>query len=554
MSTQSAQPAVLISGAGPSGLVLALLLLRNGVPVRIIDKRNEFNVGQRGAGLHARTLELYKLLGILPEVEKRSTPMPLRKIYLPGNNEPIVGQQIVEELPTESHIYRINGVIFRQEEHQKLLREVLRADYGCEVESSTELESFTQDDEGVSVNLVKEGKRETTRVQWLVGADGAHSVVRKQLGLTFLGETHANIAVLIGDIEIENLGILDDKNWRSFGIALLSPYTKDGKQMAFFLISGAQVDAEELSKSPESIVRALHEVLGERGVEFGSFYQRAIWRANVRMANKFGEGRVFIVGGELFPFTFGRGIYEDVDAAHVHSPTGGQGMNSGVQDSFNLAWKLSLVHKGLSPSSFVESYNTERLPVMAAMLQLTTEIMKKDFAAHEDLRTGDKWKREFETRQLGITYRKSPILVDEKYTNTEEKVDPYRSGSDGTVRAGDRAPEASGLKSSESGETTSIYELLDVTSHTILLFGKSVAEVNDSLEVLAGYPRSLVKAALILPQGSEVSSSSLNPSLHQVLVDTEGLAFKNYQIQPGDSSAIAIRPDGVRHLFVVTSF
>ncbi|KAK7019453.1 hypothetical protein VNI00_018063, partial [Paramarasmius palmivorus] len=171
----------------------------------------------------ARTLELYKLLGILPEVEKRSTPMPIRKIYLPGNNEPIVGQQVVEELPTESHIYRvrescastlvsqlksrpfqINGAILRQEEHQKLLREVLKADYGCEVESSTELESFTQDDEGVSVNLVKEGKRETTRVQWLVGADGAHSVVRKQLGLTFLGETHANIAVLIGDIEIEN--------------------------------------------------------------------------------------------------------------------------------------------------------------------------------------------------------------------------------------------------------------------------------------------------------------------------------------------------------------
>ncbi|EEB99864.1 hypothetical protein MPER_00348, partial [Moniliophthora perniciosa FA553] len=131
------------------------------------------------------------------------------------------------------------------------------------------------------------------------------------------------------------------------------------------------------------------------------------------MANKFGEGRVFIVG-----------VLPNKKLIKFRS----QGMNSGVQDSFNLAWKLALVHKGLAPQHLLESYTTERLPVIAAMLEMTTILMHKAFAPAVDR----DWTRGFETRQLGIAYRKSPIIVDEKYSSENETVDPYRSGLDGT--------------------------------------------------------------------------------------------------------------------------
>ncbi|KAK7028008.1 hypothetical protein VNI00_015095 [Paramarasmius palmivorus] len=144
----STQPDVLIAGAGPSGLALALLLCRNGLSVRIIDKRSDFKVGQRGAGIHARTLELYKLLGIVSEVEKRSMKLPLRKIYVRGQDEPTSQEPLMEQLPLEPHFFRINGEILRQEEHQNLLREILQNEYGIwrSRNASTELECLlTQD-------------------------------------------------------------------------------------------------------------------------------------------------------------------------------------------------------------------------------------------------------------------------------------------------------------------------------------------------------------------------------------------------------------------------
>ncbi|EEB89581.1 hypothetical protein MPER_12302 [Moniliophthora perniciosa FA553] len=223
------------------------------------------------------------------------------------------------------------------------------------------------------------------------------------------------------------------------------------------------------------------------------------------MANKFGEGRVFIIG----------------DAAHVHSPTGGQGMNSGVQDAFNLSWKLALVQKGLAPQSLLESYTTERLPVIAAMLEMTTTLMQQDLA-----QTGNatRFQRGFETRQLGVTYRRSPILVDERYRDENETVDPYRSGLDGTAHAGDRAPEAPGLKHLDSGKKTSIFE--------------------ESLEFVAKYPKNLVKSVLVSPQGSALSSISDKILPDYVFIDGDGHAYKNYRVQPGDEFIVVVRPDG----------
>ncbi|EEB91732.1 hypothetical protein MPER_09862, partial [Moniliophthora perniciosa FA553] len=188
--------------------------------------------------------------------------------------------------------------------------------------------------------------------------------------------------------------------------AALFPYTKDGKKMVGFMLGGAQIHAEEVAKSRESIIDMLHGISGKNDLEFGPLYQHGLWRANIRMADKFGEGRIFIVG----------------DAAHVHSFTGGQGMNSGVQDSFNLAWKLALVHK-----------------VIASMLKISTAFMHKTFNT-ADSRQG--WVRGWELGQFGVNYRGSPVILDERYTDPDEPVDPYRSGDDKTAHVGDRASDA----------------------------------------------------------------------------------------------------------------
>ncbi|ESK91110.1 putative monooxygenase [Moniliophthora roreri MCA 2997] len=525
------EPAVLIVGAGPSGLALALLLLRNNISVRIIDKRSDFNVGRRGAGFQPRTLELYKLLGILPELEKRGQPPPIMRIYDIGQDKPLKEAPLVEKMKLESQYYRVNGMILEQEQQQNIMRQILEKEYGCVVERETELDSFTQDKDKVVVNLAKKGKEETTNVKWLVGADGARSVVRKQLGLTFLGESHADVTFVIGDIEVKKWpDEIDPKAWSVWGnqkekLAFISSYVKDEKTMAFFLLGGGQVDVEGVAANPERIVDMIHDISGRKGIEFGALYQHAIWSANVRMANKFGEGRVFIVG----------------DAAHVHSPAGGQGMNSSVQDSFNLAWKLGLVHKGLAPQILLESYTSERLPVIAAMLEMTTTFMRREFAVAVN---SDGWTRDFEIRQLGITYRKSPIIVDERYPGENETVDPYRSGLDGTVHAGDRAPEIPGLKHLDSGEETTIFEVFNATSHTVLFFGNSISDVQESLEFVAKYLKNIVRGVLVLPQGSTLSSDSEKALLDHVFVDGDGQAYENYRVRPGDVFTVVVRPDG----------
>ncbi|EEB92314.1 hypothetical protein MPER_09199 [Moniliophthora perniciosa FA553] len=175
------------------------------------------------------------------------------------------------------------------------------------------------------------------------------------------------------------------------------------------------------------------------------------------------------------------------------------------------------------------------------MLEMTTVLMRQDLAP-----TGSttRFQRGVETRQLGVTYRRSPILVDERYRDENETVDPYRSGLDGTAHAGDRAPEAPGLKHLDSGEKTSIFEVFDATSHTVLFFGNPISDVQESLEFVAKYPKNLVKSALVSPQGSALLSTSDKILPDYVFVDGDGHAYKNYRVQPGDAFIVVVRPDG----------
>ncbi|KAJ3905978.1 FAD binding domain-containing protein [Lentinula edodes] len=533
---------VLIVGAGPSGLSLALLLLRNGLSVRIVEKQLQFHPGERGAGIQPRTLELYKLLGILPDIIDRSSPPPtnLRSFAMPDDGKPPNLTPIAQSLVNTPDRPLINARMLGQNRQEQLLREHIFADYGIQVELGTELKSFEQQPDHVVVHVVNivDSKivEESFTVDWLVGADGARGVVRKQLGLTFLGESPEMDAVT-GDIYVlgDPLDHLDFSIWRQSDqaepvIVSMRPCAVQGKNLYQFLIGGGKrkLDIDKISSGRKEMVKAFHELTGRRDIEFGELVWMGLWRPNIRMVDRFGEGRVFLVG----------------DAAHVHSPTGGQGMNSSVQDSFNLAWKLALAQKKLAPQSLLNSYSQERLPVIAAMLNKTTELFQKEFVG----KVGQKQEfvRGYELRQLGINYRGAPLVSDEKYTDKDEVNDPYRSGDDGTVRAGDRAPDAPCLAQlgvNETSSTVSLFDLLNTTQHSALVFpGSTGRDFADEVSgTLREYPSNLLKSIFILPRTSSASSFTLSD---MTLVDTEGHAYSGYDVAHDTPTVFIVRPDG----------
>ncbi|KAL0568506.1 hypothetical protein V5O48_013476 [Marasmius crinis-equi] len=265
----------------------------------------------------------------------------------------------------------------------------------------------------------------------------------------------------------------------------------------------------------------------DKNLEFGDVVSIASWTANARMVDKFGQGRVYIAG----------------DAAHIHSPTGAQGLNSGIQDCFNLAWKLSLAHKYHAPRALLDSYTTERIPVISAMLNFTTELMRRALPQQGTTPGMVSPARRFDIRQFGINYRGSPIVLDERYESNAAGVDPYRDGHDGAARAGDRAPEAPGIVKFDYGgqATVSLYDLLDVVSHTVLVFGDSPATA--VADVLRSIPAGVVKSVVVLPQGTDVSGDSESTG-SILVVDREGYAYRHYHAKENELLIVVIRPDG----------
>ncbi|KAK0501643.1 FAD binding domain-containing protein [Armillaria luteobubalina] len=515
---------ILIVGAGPSGLSLALALVQNGVTVRIIDKLSTYMVGQRGLGVQPRILELYKLLGVLHDIQKKGVLASPMVHHLPGgemkNVEMIAFMQNTFDRPY------INPIMIGQGQHEEVLREHL-ARYGVTVELGTELISFEQFPDRVISRIIKtlNGQQfeECFDSQWLIGTEGAHSVVRKTLGLTFLGETRTGDHLIVGDIHIKNR-LLDKDQWHVWGESatksvIVIPFESKDNDKYTVLYLGRDLEATKAASSEEEFIKVFYDITGRTDVEFGDLIWASTFQPNIRMVNSFGSGRVFVAG----------------DSAHVHSPTGGQGLNSGVQDAVNLAWKLALVQKGIAPQSLLDSYSQERIPVIATMLEKTSALHKKTFTPGAG-QTG--WARGFELRQLGVNYRSGPIVVDETPAKGEEVVDPYRSGDDGTVRGGDRAPDAPGLiLVNDLKRETSLFDIFGSSYHTVLVFSEDNTAV---LDVLKNYPAGIIKSVVILPKKpTDVISADY------VLVDGDGYAYKHYNMVEKLTKIVIVRPDGI---------
>ncbi|KAK0489306.1 hypothetical protein IW261DRAFT_1414669 [Armillaria novae-zelandiae] len=441
-------------GGGPSGLSLALALIQNGVSVRVIDKLPTFRVGQKGSGIQPRILELYKLLGVLPDIQKKAgIPQPKLQYTAEGKTKVEV-LAFMEDTPDRP--------------------------YG---KTDTKKSSAN-----TSPNMVSQSKLGTELAvlsnNSLTAQKALTAFVRKTLGLTFLGETRKGDDLVVGDIHVKK-PLLDRTVWHVWG----EPGTK-----------ACRLVEKNLSS-------VFYETSGRTDIEFGDLILD-------------------------LPLSLTR----LQDSAHVHSPTGGQGLNSGIQDSVNLAWKLALVQKGLAPQSLLDTYTQERIPVIATMLNKTSELLTKTFQPGGASRAG--WARGYELRQLGVNYRASPVIVDETPVEGEEAVDPYQSGNDGTIRGGDRAPDAPGLVFvSDSSRKTSLFDVFGSSYHTVLVFSNENTAVLDALK---SYPAGIVKSVVIVPHRPAGTIST-----DYVLVDGDGYAYKHYKIAEKITKVVVVRPDGI---------
>lgn len=343
---------VLIVGAGPVGLTMAIELARYGVAVRIIDKAPERTDKSKALVIWSRSLELLKRSGCSAGLVDAGYKVNSVSI---SADKKLISQFTFEDIETR-YPY---ALMIPQSETERILDEFLNS-LGVTVERTVELTQFIASDNTIVSTLRHaDGTEETLESSWLIGCDGAHSTVRHQLGMEFQGETSL-IDWVLADIHLENTTCTPEIKvfWHSDGVLLMLPITGDRR---YRIIADTGVTAEGSDRLSEPTLEDVQAILDNR-VPGGIRATDPIWlsafRINERKVANYKAGRVFLVG----------------DAAHVHSPAGGQGMNTGMQDAFNLAWKLALVVHGSDFEILLDSYSAERSPVAEEVLKVTGRV------------------------------------------------------------------------------------------------------------------------------------------------------------------------------------
>ncbi|KAF9523094.1 FAD binding domain-containing protein [Crepidotus variabilis] len=524
---------VLVVGAGPSGLVAALTLAVNGIPVRIIEKSLTSKIGQRGAGITPRSMELFEHLGVVDEIDRRAMPLTTVRLYkLPEGKEVLRDFDMIPRLvPTPDKPYP-NYVGLSQFTIRGILAARLQ-ELGIIIEWGVALSSLVdQGESGVQATYTNnKGEVENTTFEYVIGADGAKGVVRKLLGLPFVGRTNIE-NFIIGDILIEDLAMERWHQWGSAGDVIALRATED-PGVFNLVMGGAKMANMERSSEILASVDNLKAYLKERtnqDLNVKKMICIGPYIINIRMTETLGRGRIWLAG----------------DSAHIHSPFGGQGMNVGLQDSFNLGWKLSLILKGHSPTSLLESYTEERIPVVAELLNLTTYFFKR--VVNESTAEDSGWRRTEAVRQFGVNCRSSSIIIDEGVQEAQDPGSAYNPHLSGLIYAGDRAPDAPGLRPLESsGEKTRLFKIFDATRHTAMIFANGVGkELPEAWATFQGYPKELVRPIVVASRSSVSKEAIENFKQYEVFEDYEGYAQKFYLDGEYDHATpiIIIRPDG----------
>jgi 2-polyprenyl-6-methoxyphenol hydroxylase-like FAD-dependent oxidoreductase len=340
---------ILIAGAGPTGLALALWLTRLGIRVRIIDRSTGPGLTSRALAVQVRTLEFYRQLGIVDLVIDGGVQVAALNFWVQGSRAARVPlRQIGEGMSPYPF-----ALIYPQDAHERLLISQLEQ-LGVTVERQTELIRMSQDDAGVSVTLrLPNGAEESKCVDYLAGCDGASSTVREQLGIGFPGGTYSGV-FYVADADAAGPAVdrelhvdLEDADF-----VLLFPMKEQGRVR----LVGTVRESDKAQRGELSFDDVRGKAIEHLRLTVGQVHWFSTYRVHHRVANSFRQGRVFLLG----------------DAAHIHSPVGGQGMNTGIGDAVNLSWKLAAVLKGRAALSLLDSYEPERI-AFARRLVATTD-------------------------------------------------------------------------------------------------------------------------------------------------------------------------------------
>ncbi|MEJ0081924.1 MAG: FAD-dependent monooxygenase [Puia sp.] len=330
------QTKVLIVGAGPTGLVLALWLTKAGIPIRIIDKTDKPGTTSRAMVMHARNLEFYHQLGIDHTAIAGGFEMKTINLWIRGKQ--------AARLPIGDFGLHYSPypyvLVFPQDRQELMLIEELEK-LGVGVERNTELLTFENSNDGIHAQLLKEGVQENCESLFLAGCDGAHSSVRKGLHIGFEGGTYSH-TFFVADIKASGPAANGEMHAAldSSDFMVIFPMKSDAN---IRLVGDLNQDQENNSDLTWEDVQK--DILSRLKLDVEKVNWFSSYRVHHRVASQFRQKNIFLLG----------------DAAHIHSPVGGQGMNTGIGDAVNLAWKLAAIIKGQSGEHLLDTYETERI-------------------------------------------------------------------------------------------------------------------------------------------------------------------------------------------------
>ncbi|MFB6616002.1 FAD-dependent monooxygenase [Streptomyces sp. NPDC056367] len=508
---------VLVVGAGPVGLTAAVELRRRGVSCRIVDRLPERLPFAKAVGIQPRTLELWDRMGLVRTALEAAVPLSGQLAYVNGVEQPRLEMVMPPEIP-------YGFAALPQYETERILAEFLSR-LGTGVERGAELVSFTQDADGVTSRVrTPSGAEEEVRTRFLVGCDGAHSIVRKGLGLTFEGgalpdEFMLADAQLDWDLPHDHTvramhrgasGAVDD-------VLVCIPLPGAGRYRMSMMVPPELSTARQEEASADGVTHGLQSGRGPELADVQTVLDRlsprpttasgirwtSVFRISHRIVDRYGDGRVFVAG----------------DAAHIHPPTGAQGMNTGIQDAWNLAWKLALAVDGRAHPDLLASYDAERRPVGEEVVGRTVRHAAHGVQADPE----DPETLMLREAQLLVGYRGSPIT------------DPPGDGPG--PRPGDRAPDCVGLSGEIAAYPLRLYDLLRDRDHVLLLYGAAPdpgALARTAREASGGR----METCVLLPAGAPHTAADGLP----VYTDTAGQFARLYETD--GPTAFVIRPDG----------
>ncbi|WP_331767606.1 FAD-dependent monooxygenase [Embleya sp. NBC_00896] len=525
---------VLIAGAGPVGLSAAAELRRHGVRCRLVDRLPARLPYAKAVGIQPRTLEIWDRMGLVRTVLEAAVPLRGQLIYVNGREQTRIDLALPPEVP-------YGFAALPQYETERIL-EAYVASLGTVIERDTELLSFIQDADGVTARLRSaSGAAEEVRARYLIGCDGAHSTVRKGLGLGFEGGAFPQ-EYMLADVETDwslphGYGLrsshrADDGSTDDLLVCIPLPGAGRYRmsmpappELSTRATDGAPgrddgvAHGLEGSRSPElSHIQAVVDRLAPGPATLSRMRWSSVFRISHRIVDRYAAGRVFVAG----------------DAAHIHPPTGAQGMNTGIQDACNLAWKLALVVRGEAGPALLAGYDTERRPVGEEVVGRTVRHATHGIEADAD----DPRTLMLREAQLLVGYRGGPLAGS-----------PY--GPADAPQPGDRAPDCAGLTTPIA---TYPLRLLDILrgrpGHVLLLYAAETAALAEAAEAAdaagtAGAPR--------VPGGSPGTSDDPDPEAgpHAIAVLAREaaptapgtLAVPEYRDAAGEFARL-YRPDG----------